>query len=455
MNDNNMNIENKKSNLPIPIILVPVAVLLIVIGLFITFVGRNDNGMDKYIDSSIKNYNSNEPISVEDSNDKYGYIDLSGKKLTKFEYDYASDFHNGYAYVSKNNKYYIIDKNIKTVMKSDYNIEYNSTQDCYIIGKELYNGKLKKVEDEVYDYTRNFIIIKDDNKAVVKDYNGKKIGVIKGVDYIDAEYDSDYAIIKSSDEKYGIASLKTAKIIFDYQENYITSDDNVFLIEKGDDYKTIYIENDKLLIEYDGEAKVDFYDEYNGIYEIDPDEGKDKYYYLKDEKYYDDVNDIYENKKLEKSYDYLKSDNYRVFKKDDSYGIKQGNKVIVEAKYDDIEFPSEEDYIYAKKLGYKLFILKKGDRYEGRTGYIYDLNSNKNLYQYKVDYLDLLSNLSMPYISLTDKVCNLKNKKCVNVKPYILYSNNRYFKVLVEKNDKMYYDYYNKDMKKIYSVESN
>lgn len=49
-------------------------------------------------------------IAVRNNNDKYGYIDLNGKEIIPFQYDYAYPFVEGYAVVELNNREMIINQ---------------------------------------------------------------------------------------------------------------------------------------------------------------------------------------------------------------------------------------------------------------------------------------------------------------------------------------------------------
>ncbi|MGB9726533.1 MAG: WG repeat-containing protein [Minisyncoccia bacterium] len=53
------------------------------------------------------------------SNDKWGFIDKTGKEVIPFKYDYAYDFSEGLAHVGLNGKRFCIDKTDKEVLCSD------------------------------------------------------------------------------------------------------------------------------------------------------------------------------------------------------------------------------------------------------------------------------------------------------------------------------------------------
>lgn len=188
----------------------------------------NENGaviqvldqFDYYIDLSLQgkyNYFMNDRGLVNKDN-KYGYIDSSGKTIINPIYNSASYFKDGYATVTSSNSYKIIDINGNIILDDyDYLFFYNTN---LILAKK--NGK--------YGYI-------DINDQVIIDFMYEKIDKLD-VDYNHYNHfyvEKDEKFIVAVDKKYGLINKCNEVLIdFDYDQitrfyqSYIVKKDNLF-----------------------------------------------------------------------------------------------------------------------------------------------------------------------------------------------------------------------------------
>lgn len=128
-------------------------------------------------------------VSVKNRNNKYGYIDKTGKTIISFVFDSATDFYHGKAVVSYHNNYYIIDRmsNVTKELTGLYNVHKftDGLARAYKNGKCGYvNLDGEVVVPFIYDmspivFRNGYASIKRDGLVGVIDLSGKVTSPIK------------------------------------------------------------------------------------------------------------------------------------------------------------------------------------------------------------------------------------------------------------------------------------
>lgn len=116
-------------------------------------------------------------------NDKWGFVDKTGKIIIEPEFEYAYEFREGLASVMLNGKFGVIDNTGKIICKPQFDSINNFTEGLLIVrdnGKYgLINSSGKIIIEPKFDYVSSFseglISIKVDGKYGVIDSNGKMI----------------------------------------------------------------------------------------------------------------------------------------------------------------------------------------------------------------------------------------------------------------------------------------
>lgn len=343
------------------------------------------------------------PIKIE-KDDKYGYITSKGKELISPKYDYADEFYGDYAIVGVENtdpdtssyidyKYQIIDQKGKEQLKESVSFEpeFYGDYNIWVIDDVLYNSKLKPItkEDIEVDYIgagyltyQNY----EQGKSGIMDYKGKSIWHSDKIS-ISAEIEANiydetdlYAVVNTSDleddETWEVLSLKKKKSIYTLE----TKDDSLEIEENGivaiedDDYEThtwLYFKDGKLKYEikdteieemivydYDNQIlRLDYgydYDEYEQIY---------KYYDVKEEKLTTEKPANIDDAEEQENDLYELYYGFKTFESSDKYGLMAGDKILVPANYDDVEFLSSVPFVYMRDVkNQELVIFEKDDK---------------------------------------------------------------------------------------------
>jgi hypothetical protein len=143
-----------------------ITILISAMGLSATFLsaGNTPDKNKKSTHSQIKH--TKEPqvlLSLVEMNDKYGYIDISGKIVIQCQYENANEFSEGLAWVKMNGLYGFIDKNGNQIIKCKYKEAHNFSGGIVAV-KELsgYWSLLDKKGHDIlpisldYDYVGDF-----------------------------------------------------------------------------------------------------------------------------------------------------------------------------------------------------------------------------------------------------------------------------------------------------------
>ena len=452
-------------NLKEKIIISVLFIFLIVISLLI-IIGK-DGQNNKYYNMF---YDQNAPILIKENN-KYGYISsINGKLIIKPQYIYAQNFNGNNALVkveTNNGKYNrIIDKdnNIKLEFESYIIPKYINNYDLWLVDGKLYNSDFKIIYNDnyylehLYDGVFKF---KDTvkNKTGLVDHLGNEIFTCDCfIDLNSNTFNEDLNnIIIKTNKNSVIYNIESKRILYEtdsLNQEIIFVNKNVFKIKDIDENKWIVLNNKNIVYETSDKLeniilKDNFiYLDYG--YNYKKNEKKQRYYY------YDINKEI-----LLKEEPNIKTKNenkygFEVIKKDDKYGIKKNNKVVLNTKYENIIFINLDLYEYIKYKYNKEIILL----YENNKILIYDLNKKEVINSFECEeenHLQYSSNSPFIIIKYYNEkgvyktlFYNLITNKSMETSKYKLYST--YSNYLVINNNDIDI-YYNSKFKKIYELK--
>lgn len=451
------------------------AILLIVLG--ILFIPKLfGNIITKMAKST---FDENAYIVVEE-NDKYGYIDLSGKmKITPQFYE-ANNFKGDYALVKQNeddDHYVMIDKKGQVKLQledNDYGY-YDELNQIWEIGDQLYDNKLKKIlpaGKEVYAEDTNYYIVGPtlgsgdydysdlNSKQAVELYNSKGKSVYKfETNYPDVEVSTYYDISKGKvdlqfycglaleKEKYVIVNCDTGKVVkTDINYKVESQDDGIFtLSEDYDDKGALIVLNNKVVFESNSEdIYVGLYDSADGpYYEIEFEDDKTQYYIVNKKQ----LTDTKPSSTKDDLSTWEKYAGYTIISCGSNDGLMYGKKQVVPCNYESIRTPDVITYEYLKGKG-KNYVIGRNDD----TSAIINANNGKVVQTFDYDYLDfedssIFVGYKKDYNSDTYTVHNLVSGKTQMITASKISFYPLYFRAY---NDGKY-EYYNKDFKLIYT----
>lgn len=162
-----------------------------------------------------------EGLAAVQMNNKWGFVDKTGKEVIPLQYDGASFFSNGLAAVEKNSKWGFIDKNGKEIIS----LQYSGAGDfCEGLAAVLKNGKIgyidttgKEVIPCTYDDALGFL------EGLAKVKKGGKWGFIDQTDkeVISFQYDDATSFFQGlagvkKNGKWGCID-KTGEVVVDFQ----------------------------------------------------------------------------------------------------------------------------------------------------------------------------------------------------------------------------------------------
>lgn len=475
-----MNEKTKKILIGVAIAIVVIAIAAVAIKMIFF---NNNKVVDKV---NLTMFDPKNAVCIE-KDGKYGYISSDGKMLIEPQYDSGSDFYGDYAVVKKKDgkesKYIIIDKKGSEKFSTDnaFEIEYHQEANIWTIDEKLYDENLKQLtpDDITVDYIEKGYLSYEDEKnkvAGIMDSTGKSIYKYKfDTDsfyfYADIDADNDindevYAKVKvnytpdnatEEIEKEAIISCKNGKVIYDFtEESIFTEDDNIFEIihidEKDGDSKyttvsVMYIEGNQIAYRVDADADLEFYDTEDKILEIDyNNEDKKEYYNLTTKQTYTNSSDIPSSN----SEEVIEGIDYRIYRESSDYGIILNDKIIIKAEYDDIEFLPINLYLYLQEKENKQIVLLE----KGSSVIVRDLKKNKDLFTFNTNYVSTHYDSSFIYAkdkTTEDKVVyNCISGKSMNFSKDSDIDVNSNYIIVKQNNTKTYY---NTDFKEIYKVE--
>ncbi len=419
------------------------------------------------------------PIIIEENN-KYGYINNKGKVLVQPIYDYADDFFGEYAIVkvktvennTQNTLYEIIDKkgNVKATSENSSGIKYIDEYDVWVINDQLYNKKLKLISGNgtTVDYLDSGYF-EWENKlkrtAGVMNYKGKKTytyNLTSDEDYLNAEVsdtygllDENYCIISLKNKTSGIINCKTGKVVYNFGGYSISDEDyNVFTIEKAESYdfiSTIFIKNNKIAYQTDNKnIEVEYYGDNYLVLEDDSKSYSEQYSYLNLK-----TNVSSKEKptieKISELSAWQKSSAIKEFSCDNGKGLMKKDKVVLACEYSDIDYFGILLSNYLDSKGKRYIMAEKGDK-----TYLINVKNMKPVQEFNSKSVyDSSYSTFIYYTDGTSKnkiVYNLLSKKTITVdKDSDLDVGSNYITITKDKKT----DYYNTDLKLIYTVDNN
>ena len=217
----------------------------------------NDNGA--YIDTQIINISGNiaapagydlvsyyfsEGLAAAKKDEKYGYVDTSGKVMIPFEYDGVGSFNEGLAAVEKDGKYGYIDTSGKVIVTFEYDGAENFSEGFAAVEKDDMWGFIDAIGNVItlleYDKVWSF----NEGRAAV--WKGRKLGFISasGKVVIPLEYD----FFSTTDEEWNskIFNEGLVGVAKDGKMGYIDTDGNVavpFIYDRTSSFSEYIISN--------------------------------------------------------------------------------------------------------------------------------------------------------------------------------------------------------------------
>lgn len=438
-------------------IIVIVAVIIVAIAIIALFIFKKG---DTHISKSVaKMYDMSNPIAVK-KDGKYGYIDRNGKMIIDPIYDKAEDFYGNYAYVKIENSngdslYQVINRKGEVQKSSESEMEYVKEKDVWVIDEVLYDGSLKRISNpgvEVEHRGEGYFCWSNDKKrtAGIMTSTGKITYTYRSSDddleYLtfDVEESDDvgkdkYCLVTiDSFDKNKIVNCDTGKVVYENEERYISvMPDNRFRIYDDDHNlsSVLYIEDDKIAYQAkDEDITLYIVGGYLELYKG----GNKSYYNIKTKEKTDTEPDPIDRFEIETG--------NRVFTCDNGKGLKKGDKVILDCKWENFKFFDNPLYQYLKSQG-KDYILAIGKENE----YIIDIATGEEVFQFNwyifgtepfLSYRDSSGKYGV-YNYITEK------SKTYGTNDRMSCSNNY---CVMNKGNQL--DYYNSDLELIYTGEA-
>lgn len=411
------------------------------------------------------------------NNDKWGYIDTSGKMVIESKYDYAYYFYGDIGEVEINGEKKLIDKRGNIIDNGTENI-YDDYYGSSIVNGNLYYQTTKKLNnDNIYVYpfendiqiddyledtglfgffdtSKNITgVINRKGKIIYKTKSSKRLELI--YDDISSEnynnFASRYCTITVGN-KSGVINCDSGTEIYPLTEKY-TYDlvgCNFIDIHEGTKYlRTEYIYQDKVVKTFKEKiTSVNNQDTNNYISMVDKDENYIKM--LLDGTIIKSDND---EKLLE--YNYYRQSNYLLgntfeivvdhkenvtetsYESFDKYGIKKNNKLILPTEYDHFYFDLDNDK----------YIIGTKENDETSTCYLYDLDNPSSPLFASTEMGFLHKNYIYYYSENNQIIYNLDTKQKLSVeKDARIYAYDNFIEVKFNHDRKIY----DKDFKMIY-----
>ena len=419
-----------------------------------------------------------EGLKIEED-DKYGYIDLNGKIVIQPQFEKAADFQGDKAIVKiKDGESYknaIIDRNGKILLSVESNdsISYDSENEIWTVGKQIYDKNLKKIlpdGKQVYDEEKGYYLVVDSNNIYDGEktiYNRKAKAVYTYTassnywdltEYID-EFEQAYATLKIDGNNYRIVNLDSGKIIADnlnYNSVWV-EDYTSFCLYDGDDCnKYLVIWNDKVVKEYDYEIDLYLYGNIkNGYYKIcddsySQDQHATEYLDLKTGQISSDIpkSSGSDNSSSSNLSEWEIATGSTIFSCSAGYGLMIDKTQAIPCEYNHIRTPDAITYEYLKGKGKNYVIGNKDDK-----SYLLQAKNGKVVTEFNSSYLDFETLSSFIGEEEEDDkyhFYNLVTGKSTMIEADQIAFNPMY--IQVEKSDGKI-EYYNKNLKLFYTKE--
>ena len=483
MNNNlNQQPENKKGNSKSLIIVGIVGVLLLIIAIVgaVFLMPSSEEKKEKEVINEM--FDPDSLIKVK-KDDKYGFIDTSGKFVLDAVYETATDFYGDYAIVRaqveengiQTSTYQIIDKKGNVKKQGAFQAEYLEETQMWVIDNELYNSSLKriskenvKVESSSYGY---FVWVNSvDNTGGIMNSEGKITYTYQfqnSEDYInidpsrtDESLTERYCRINVDNDKYAIVNCDTGVVVYDFTAGYISTDsDNIFNIyveNTWDKAAVVYIQGDKIVYKADGEnadkISITHYPGYLSIRDGSKSysEGRYSYFHLdtleiKSERPATTTTEDEE----EVVNEWEKYTGNTVMYQNSKYGLSNGETITLPAEWDSLEYIEINLYKYLEDNKKEYIYGKKDDKW-----YLIDLTTKSAIVEFNTTYIRPDDETTFMHYTDKDtsnqKVYNLLTGAQLNVPSgtdLTVYSNY----ITVKDNTNKTLKYYNTKLELIYT----
>ncbi|MCI8641180.1 MAG: WG repeat-containing protein [Clostridia bacterium] len=396
---------------------------------FICYEGENTKVLDEKSEEIFTKYKNIEPLRLKNissdlmyeknvlkyrKDDKYGIIDLSGKKLTNAIYEEIDtlQFKEGELLVKKAEKYGVINNRGTILVKTNYdNIEVDK---FYEAENEYKNSGyiVSKKTEEGYRY--GYVNLKGKEEIEVK-YN--ELNRITNID------SKDTYIIYAENGKYGVAKNGENIIENNYQSIIYNESNNTLTALKGRKNGVLSLEGNEIVpFEY---KQIDITGKY--IYATDADEN------IK----------IFETDGKESDIDSstaiidIENTNYQIkIKTEDgktNYNIYKNNMQITKKQYIYIEHLREDYFIACNENG-KLGVIDSDERTKIEFNYnsIHEVEDTQ-----MIEAFNNTSKIMEIYSSDMNKICELKNGTLENNDEYIKLYNDSEVKYINKKENEI------------------
>lgn len=389
---------------------------------FICYEGENTKVLNEKSEEIFTKYKDIKPLRLKNissdlmyeknilkykKDDKYGIIDLSGKKLTNAIYDEIDtlQFKEGELLVKKSERYGVINNKGTVLVKTNYdNIEVDKFYEAdnkykkagYIVSKKTEEG-----------YRYGYVNLKGKEEIEVK-YN--ELNRINNID------SKDTYIIYAENGKYGFAKNGENIIENNYQSIIYNESNNTLTVLKGKKNGVLSLEGKEIVpFEY---KQIDITGKY--IYATDADEN------IK----------IFETDGKESNIDSntaiidIENTNYQIqIKTEDgktNYNIFKNNRQITKKEYIYIEYLREDYFIACNENG-KLGVIDSAERTKIEFNYnsIHEIEDTQMIeaFNNNTKTMDI-------YSSKMNKICELKNGLLENNDEYIKFYNDSEIKYI-------------------------
>lgn len=333
-------------------------------------------------------------------NDKYGIVDLSGKKLTNAIYEEIDtlQFKEGELLVKKSGKYGVINNKGTILVKPNYdNIEVDK---FYEADNEYKNAGyiVSKTTEEGYRY--GYVNLKGKEEIEVKYNDLYRISNISS---------KDVYIIYAENGKYGMAKNGENIIENNYQSIIYNESNNTLTVLKGKKNGVLSMSGDEIVpFEY---KQIDITGKY--IYATDADENVKIYETDGKESEIDSNTAIIDVEKTDYQIQ-MKTEDGKT-----NYNIYKNNRQITKEEYIYIEYLRDDYFIACNENG-KLGVIDSNERIKIEFNYnsIHEIEGTQ-----MVEAFDNNTKLMGIYSSKMNKICELKNGLLENNEEYIKFYN--------------------------------
>ena len=355
---------------------------------------------------------------------KYGYIDLNGKEVIAPQFSSASTFSGNYAQVGLDDDRHtraLIDKKGEVKLKAELSsgFDYDAENDIWYSYENVYNNKLERLADEkiTLDYKNGFISWSDteNHKYGIMNTKGKITYTYTAENeneraYITAseiseDFKDSYCIVhryvNSDHAASALVNCDSGKVIVDFQENYITDeDDNVFEFNDKN-YNTtrmVYLQDDKILYDTPHDTDFFFYGSYAKIYDNDEKEysNRTKYLILATGDIQDKAPDSSVDPDINLS-EWEKATDFRKISCSSGYGLNKGDKVVIPCEWSNLNNPDMTLSDFLSSKGKDYVIAQKDNK-----SYVLNANNGKTIKEFNCNRIAFNDTSTFTYCSDND-----------------------------------------------------